>query len=171
MATDLPIEVRRSARRKRSISAFREGQKIVVVIPAHFTAAQESEWVAKSVSRLNQRETRRRPSDDQLLARSRELSLIYLDGAAVPLSVTWTANQNRRWGSCTIQDRAIRISDRVQGMPGYVLDYVLLHELVHLLHADHGPGFWALLASYPHLEKARGFLDGVDYQSYLTGPS
>ena len=45
-------------------------------------------------------------------------------------------------------------------MPDYVTDYVLLHELAHLLVADHGPQFWALLEAFPRTERARGFLDG-----------
>jgi predicted metal-dependent hydrolase len=46
-------------------------------------------------------------------------------------------------------------------MPGYVVDYVLLHELAHLLVPDHGPDFWALLEAYPRTERARGYLEGV----------
>jgi len=159
-----PIEVRRSNRRKRTISAYMQGGTMVVVIPGHFTKAEEAEWVANMAARLAQREAKRRPSDQALLARSQELSRIYLAGAAQPASVNWSHQQNRRWGSCTIQSRAIRISSRIQGMPEYVLDYVLLHELTHLLHADHGPGFWSLLSGYPHLERARGFLAGVAHQ-------
>jgi len=162
------VEVRRSSRRKRSVSAFQEGNKIIVAIPNTLTKAEEAEWVAKMVTKLAQRQTRRRPSDEALLSRAKELSLVYLGGAAQPATVAWSSNQNRRWGSCSLQDRAIRISNRLAGMPEYVLDYVLLHELTHLLHGNHGPGFWALLANYPHLDKARGFLAGVDYQAQQT---
>ena len=45
-------------------------------------------------------------------------------------------------------------------MPPYVIDYVLLHELTHLLVPGHGPAFWAELEAYPLTERARGFLDG-----------
>lgn len=46
-------------------------------------------------------------------------------------------------------------------MPSWVLDYVLLHELAHLLEPRHGPAFWALLESYPRTERARGYLEGI----------
>lgn len=158
-----PVEVRRSRRRLRTVTAYREGDHTVVAIPARFTRAQEREWVQRMLRRLGDQERRRRPSDEQLSQRATELSARYLGGRAVPTSVAWSGNQGRRWGSCTPTDGSIRISDRVQGMPRWVLDYVLLHELTHLLHAGHGPDFWALVRAYPRTERARGFLDGVTF--------
>jgi predicted metal-dependent hydrolase len=46
-------------------------------------------------------------------------------------------------------------------MPSWVLDYVLLHELAHLLVPGHGAKFWALLEPYGRTERARGYLEGV----------
>jgi hypothetical protein len=46
-------------------------------------------------------------------------------------------------------------------MPPWVIDYVLVHELVHLLVPGHGADFWALVARYPRTERAKGFLEGV----------
>lgn len=157
------IEVRRSARRVRTVTAFREGGRTVVAIPARFTRVQEREWVNRMVAKLEAQERRRRPSDEALAARAARLSERYLGGQAVPTSVAWVSNQGRRWGSCTPSEGTIRISDRVRGMPGWVLDYVLLHELAHLLHSGHGPAFWALLAGYPRTERARGFLEGFAF--------
>jgi hypothetical protein len=106
---------------------------------------------------------RRRPSDALLLQRATELSREHLEGRAVPASVQWSSRQGKRWGSCTTLDRTIRISDRLQGMPRWVLDYVLMHELAHLLRPGHDPSFWALVDRYPHTARARGFLDGYGY--------
>jgi len=154
------VEVRRSRRRVRTVTAFREGGRMVVAIPARFTRAQEREWVRVMVTRLTVQDQRRRPSDERLEARARELSDRYLGGRARPSSIVWSARQGRRWGSCTPADGRIRISTRLQGMPAWVLDYVILHELAHLLHGGHGPEFWALVEAYPRTERARGFLDG-----------
>lgn len=164
-----PVEVRRSHRRRRTVSAFREGDRTVVAIPARFTAAEEREWVQRMLARLAAQERRRRPSDRQLAERAAELSRRYLHGRAVPTSVAWAENQNRRWGSCTPADGSIRISTRLRGMPRWVVDYVLLHELAHLLHAGHGPEFWALLDGYPRMERARGFLDGIAFAAEHPG--
>lgn len=155
--------MRRSGRRARTVSAWREGGRTIVAIPARFTRAQEREWVGRMVERLAAQERRRRPSDAQLAARATDLSRRYLGGRAAPASVRWSSNQGRRWGSCTPSDGTIRISDRVQGMPRWVLDYVLLHELTHLLQPGHGEAFWAELASYPHTQRARGFLEGCAF--------
>ncbi len=157
------MEVRRSRRRKSTVSAYRDGERTIVAIPARFTRAQEREWVQRMLDRLADSERRRRPSDAELERRALELSDKYLDGRARPTSVRWAGNQDRRWGSCTLIDGTIRISTRVRGMPSWVLDYVLLHELAHLLHAGHGPGFWKLLDAYPRTERARGFLEGVSF--------
>jgi predicted metal-dependent hydrolase len=159
------VEVRRSARRRRTVTAYRELGRTVVLIPAAFSPAEERRWVAQMVAKLQTREERRRRSlggDEELMARARALSAAHLDGAAEPASVRWVDNQHRRWGSCTPADRSIRLSSRLRSMPEYVVDYVLVHELAHLLEAGHDERFWALVARYPRAERARGFLEGVE---------
>jgi predicted metal-dependent hydrolase len=159
------VEVRRSARRRRTVTAYREKGRTVVLIPAAFSPAEERRWVAQMVAKLQTREERRRRSlggDEELMARARTLSAAHLDGLAEPVSVRWVENQNRRWGSCTPADGSIRLSSRLRSMPEYVVDYVLVHELVHLLEPGHDERFWALVARYPRAERARGFLEGVE---------
>ncbi|MCU1677388.1 MAG: SprT-like family protein [Frankiales bacterium] len=155
------VEVVRSARRRRTVSAYRDGERTVVLIPARMSKAEENRWVAEMVARLAKQETRQRRSDSDLDARAADLSRKFLGARAKPASVRWVDNQRSRWGSCTPSDRSIRLSSRLRGMPSYVVDYVLLHELAHLLVPGHGPAFWAELAQYPQLERARGYLEGV----------
>ena len=99
---------------------------------------------------------------DDLLQRAMALSAAHLDGRATPAAVRWVDNQQRRWGSCTPEDRSIRLSRRLATMPDYVVDYVLLHELAHLIEPGHGPAFRALMARYPKLDRAEGYLEGVE---------
>lgn len=155
------VEIRRSNRRRRTVSAYRDGDKIIVLVPARLSAADEKRWVATMLERLAARERRRRPNDETLLGRARELARRYLDEDVTPRSVRWVTNQHTRWGSCTPQDGSIRLSDRLLGMPGWVIDYVLIHELAHLRVPGHGPGFWALVRRYPKADRARGYLEGV----------
>jgi predicted metal-dependent hydrolase len=169
VAAAVAVEVVRSPRRRRTISAHREGDRIVVRVPARMTRAEESQWVERMVRRVLAGERRRLRSDAELLDRAGRLSARHLGGRAVPAAVRWVDNQETLWGSCTPADRTIRLSRRLVGMPDYVVDYVLLHELAHLLVPGHGPDFWALLAPYPRLERARGYLEGVAAAAGLPG--
>jgi predicted metal-dependent hydrolase len=168
------VEVRRSARRRRTVSAYREGDRTVVLIPARFSKAEERRWVQEMLARLQARDLRRvrgpRSSDEALLARARQLAETVLDGRPDPASVRWVSNMASRWGSCTPADGTIRISSRLREMPGWVLDYVLVHELAHLLVPGHGTDFWELVGRYPRAERARGYLEGVAAAARLEMP-
>ncbi|MEH1012826.1 M48 family metallopeptidase [Micromonospora sp. CPCC 206060] len=158
------VEVRRSERRRRTVSAYRDGERVVVLIPDQFSRAEESEWVDRMLARLAAREGRADRSDEELQVRARRLIGLYLSEhrrTAVPASIRWVTNQNGRWGSCTPADGTIRISHRLRDMPDWVIDYVLLHELAHLVVPSHNERFWALVGRYPRAERARGYLEGV----------
>jgi predicted metal-dependent hydrolase len=154
------VEVRRSSRRRRTVSAYRDGDRIVVLIPATMSRREEAEWVATMVARVEKSELSPLASDEDLWDHALRLNDTYLQGLATPRSVRWVTNQQTRWGSCTPVDRTIRISHRVQPMPTWVVDYVLIHELAHLLEPGHDDAFWAWVARYPHAERARGYLLG-----------
>ncbi|MET9934805.1 MULTISPECIES: M48 family metallopeptidase [unclassified Streptomyces] len=164
------VEVRRSARRSRTVSAYREGDRTIVLIPARMSEAEERRWVGVMLDKLAAKERRSVLGDRELTERARRLSDQYFDGRARPGSVRWVTNQNTRWGSCTPSEGSIRLSHRLQGMPEYVVDYVLLHELAHLLVPGHGPRFWRLLEAYPRTERARGYLEGVAAAGRLPHP-
>lgn len=166
------MEVRRSARRRRTVSAHVEDGTVVVLVPATLSPAEERRHVKQLVARLTASQAARtlpRGTDVALTRRAQELSDAYLGGHATPLSVRWTDNQNRRWGSCTPATGTIRLSSRLKQMPGHVIDYVLLHELAHLIESAHDDRFWALVDRFPRSERARGFLEGVEAaQSWIT---
>ena len=164
------VEVRRSKRRRRTVSAYREGERIVVLIPASLTRKEEAEWVETMVARIEKAEQKARLSDDDLLERAQRLNDRYLGGLATPASVRWVTNQNSRWGSCTPGDRTIRLSERLKGMPTWVVDYVLVHELAHLLEPGHDAKFWAWVDRYPQAEKAKGYLLGWSAAARVEPP-
>ena len=164
------VEVRRSKRRRRTVSAYREGDRIVVLIPASMSRRQEAEWVETMVARLERSEQRRRPSDAELLKRALGLSDRYFGGLAIPESVRWVENQQSRWGSCTPIDRTIRLSARLQGMPSWVVDYVLVHELAHLFEPNHNARFWGWVDRFPQAERAKGYLAGWSAAAKLEAP-
>ena len=156
------VEIRRSARRKRTVKAYRDGDKIVVLMPEHLSPDEEAAHVESLVATIRRKE--RSLTDAELLERAARLSQQWLGGRAEPTSVRWVSNQDKRWGSCSSHDRTIRLSDRLHGMPRWVVDYVLLHELAHLIEPNHGPRFHELLADFPDTERAKGFLEGVSWR-------
>lgn len=147
------------------VSAYREGDTVVVLLPARMTKGEEKHWVAEMLSRLQRSETRRRSpartSDEALFARCAELSARYLDDAFSPTSVRWVPPMRTRWASCTPTEGTIRVSERLREVPSWVLDYVLVHELAHLRVPGHGKDFWALVHRYPKSERAIGYLEGL----------
>jgi predicted metal-dependent hydrolase len=142
------------------VSAYRQGERIIVLIPATMSRSEEAKWVATMVARLQRKARRATRSDADLMRRAAQLSAAHLEGLAAPTSVRWVTNQNSRWGSCTPNEGTIRLSDRLARMPTWVQDYVLVHELAHLLVSGHDREFWAWVDRYPHAEKAKGFLIG-----------
>lgn len=164
------VEVRRSRRRTRTVTAFRERDRIVVVIPQRMSRADERSFVDSMVAKVLAREARLTPprGDAALRQRAADLADRYLAPATgdprKPADVRWVTNQQRRWGSCTPVTGDIRLSHRLQGMPAWVVDYVLVHELAHLVEPTHSAAFWRLVQRFPEAERAKGFLEG-----YLAG--
>lgn len=130
-------------------------------MPAHLSKTEEDRHIASLLDRLDRKQRHGAVSDDDLRERAGRLNARYFDGDAQARTVRWVTNQNRRWGSCSSGDRSIRLSHRLQNMPDWVIDYVLVHELAHLLEPNHGAAFWRLVDRYPKAERAKGFLEGV----------
>ncbi|MFJ6278272.1 M48 metallopeptidase family protein [Arthrobacter subterraneus] len=158
-----PVEVRRSARRRRTVSVDLRDGVAVVSIPASFSARQEKQWVERMVARLHAKSARPAHSESGLSERAEALSALFLQGRGLPSSIRWVTNQNSRWGSATPVSRSIRLSHKLQGMPDWVIDYVILHEMAHLIEPSHNEAFWALLKGYPQTETAKAFLLGAAY--------
>ncbi|MGX1858893.1 M48 metallopeptidase family protein [Dietzia sp. NPDC055340] len=159
---DPRIDVRRSKRRKRTVSARVEGETVVVLMPAGLPRSEEHRLIAQMLAKLARSGRRRgtRSSDAELMERAGELSKKWLDGRAVPASVRWVPAMSTRWASCSPGSREIRISESLRDVPSYVLDYVVVHELAHLVvPGGHPPEFWQLVRCYPRTERAMGYLE------------
>ena len=153
----LPVEVTRSRRRRRTVEASIVDGVIQVRAPATMPEAELASHVSELVTRL---ERRYRSDGIDLERRARELADRY--DLPRPASIVW-ADQRSRWGSCTTTTRAIRISNRLSAYPPWVLDYVIVHELAHLVVEGHDARFHAIVQRYPLAERARGFLMAVSF--------
>ena len=169
--TEGEIVVIRSSRRKKNISAYRQGGRIVVSIPARMSKADERAMVPEMVAKIRAQEAVATMSEESLQIRAGQLLTEFApEILARPASVNWRA-MRERWGSCTGIDRSIRISDRLKGAPDYVLDYVLFHEAIHLEYFDHGEQFKELLARFPLEGQAEAYLQGYEAaENALTAP-
>jgi predicted metal-dependent hydrolase len=153
IAMTLPVEVVRSARRRKTVQAAVVDGRIRVQLPAWMSAEEERSYVTALVDRL---ERQYRSDHVDLEARASELANRY--GLPQPGSVAWTDRQRSRWGSCSPATGEIRVSRRLAEWPAWVLDYVLVHELAHLVEANHSAAFHRLVDRYPRSERAKGFL-------------
>ena len=153
------VEVIRSKRRTRTISAAIRGDTLVVTIPDRLNRTQEREWVQRMMDRVERaRRKAARNRDDELLARARRLNMRYFDGALNFTGIMYVDNQTTLHGSCTPSTGLIRLSRRLSKLPRWVEDYVIVHELAHLVYSSHGPRFWELVQRYALAERARGYL-------------
>jgi predicted metal-dependent hydrolase len=156
-----PIEIIRSPNRTRTASARMVEGTLVVRLPEGLPPLEERKLVESLTQRVLHKVHKAEGKLPDLTRRARELNRLYFGGKLKVSEIKWVTNQRHRYGSCTPSNSTIRIADRVARMTLWVLDYVLVHELAHLLQGNHSPAFWQLVARYPLTERARGYLMAV----------
>jgi predicted metal-dependent hydrolase len=159
------IKIVRSKKRKKTISAQEVDGEFVVRAPAGMSDAELQPIIDKLQKRWQKRQAKETLDDQALHRRAQELNRQYFKGKLSWKSIKWVTNQNSRFGSCTPVNGTIRLSHRLATMPAFVRDYVIVHELAHLVEANHGPKFWKLVNRYPKTERARGYLMAVGLEA------
>lgn len=148
------VRVIESARRKKTVSARLVDDTIEIRMPTGLSRSERERHIrnlgAKVLSKAS-------PID--LASRARTLAKRY--DLPEPSTITWSTRQNSRWGSCTPSTGAVRLSHRLRTYPSWVLDYVIIHELAHLVEPNHSAAFHDLVARFPRAERAEGFLIAV----------
>ncbi len=156
------LEIVRSKRRKKTVAARIVGDVLQVRAPADLSEGELSEVINRLRPRLERERDRRLAAcSHELEARARFLNKRFFGGSLPVGRVLYVSNQHRRFGSCSPWSAEIRISERVAAMPRWVRDYVLIHEMAHLLEPNHSHRFWELVRRYPYTERAKAFLLGV----------
>lgn len=151
--TDLPIEVIRSKRRKRTVQAYVAEGRLRVMVPDGLSPEEEARLIGRITGKMGRKLS---SAGVDLGRRATELAAEY--GLPTPAGIEWSDRQMRRWGSCSPGEGRIRISNRLASMPGWVLDWVIVHELAHLEVSDHGSRFKELAYRYELAERATGYL-------------
>lgn len=168
MVADPEIRIIRSDRRAKTVSArpVDNGTAIEILAPANATDAELAPIIERLKGRIVRRQEKAETADDRALQRrAAELNRAHFGGKLTWREIRYVANQNKRYGSCTPAAGTIRISHRLAAMPGWVQDYVIVHELAHLVEANHGSRFWKLVNRYPKAERARGYLIALGMES------
>ena len=152
------IEVRRSARRKKTISVSKEINTYVLSTPVRYSVEHNIRSLTDLFNRLAARD---HSSAADLVGLATEMSERYFDGRLRPQSIRWVTNQNvSRWASTTTSSGDIRVSHRLQTVPRWVLETVVVHELAHLQIGPHSAEFHALANRHPLQADAKLYLDG-----------
>ncbi|MBP8303773.1 MAG: M48 family metallopeptidase [Phycisphaerae bacterium] len=157
----MDIRIIRSRNRRRTVHGRQVNGVLEILAPAHLDDQALQPFIEGIRRRIERRQRGRCLDDRALEERAGRLNDEVFDGRLHWASIRWVTNQDRRFGSCSCREGRIRISHHLAAMPAFVLDYVIVHELAHLLHADHGEGFWRAVNRYPWAERARGYLMAV----------
>jgi len=156
------VRMRKSRRATRfSISVTNTGD-VRVTIPRRGTIGQakvflheKSDWVARHREKVCRLSLRHKELIAQCKPVSRDEAAMLLrerlDHLAREYGFAFNKvsirNQKTRWGSCSGQNN-ISLNEKLARLPRRLMDYVLLHELVHTRVKNHGEGFWRELAKY-----------------------
>jgi len=157
------VEIIRSKRRKNTVQAKFADEKLCIYLPSGMPESEEKKWIERMIKWGQHHKKKKQLNNDTLLKRAKELNKIYFDGS-LDFSIKFVTNQNTRFGSCTSANKSIRISDRLAKMPRWVQDYVIIHELAHILHPNHTKRFWEKVNQYKYAERAKGYLIAVGMQ-------
>ena len=147
------VQIERSTRRRRTVGAHLVNDVLTVVVPSWMSRADQDRWIEVMSGRF-----RRKLSTDRIDLEARTAALGRRHDLPKPTEIRWSDDMNSRWGSCTPATGTIRVSTRIAKFPDWVIDYVLVHELAHLVIGDHSEQFWQLVHRYPKAERAIGYL-------------
>ncbi len=155
----MEIKIIRSPDRKKTVQAKMAGETLVVYLPLGMHREEEKKIIQKMKERMEKKKLKKQINKDEYLRkRFDEFNSRYFQGKLKINSIEFVTNQERKRGSCTPSNGTIRLSHKLLDMPKWVLDYVIMHEMTHLVHPDHSRKFWAKVCEYKYTERARGFL-------------
>jgi predicted metal-dependent hydrolase len=152
------IEIIRSAKRKKTIQAKIVDNILRIYLPEGLSEKKEEEWVNKLKKQIQKKQRKHKlNTTNELQKRAELINERYFNGC-LDFTIQFVTNQNMKYGSCTPASKRIRISDDIADYPQYVQDYLIMHELTHLIHPNHSNAFWKKVNDYPYVERAKGFL-------------
>lgn len=143
------IKIIRSNKRQKTISARLAEDTLLIYAPNDIQDSELEKVIDKFKNRLYKREIKRGlDKTHDLKAVAERLNKEYFNNKLKIMSIVYTTNQNKIFGCCNYRSKKIRISHRLVQMPYWVRDYVIIHEMAHLIEPNHSKLFWAIVYRY-----------------------
>jgi predicted metal-dependent hydrolase len=162
----MEVKVIRSKRRKKTAGARLVNGVLKIRVPASLPGEKIKSLVKRLKASFKKKKDLK--GSGWLVGRAGKLNHQYF-GGKLRFDIQWSSQQKKIFGSCSSRRKKIMISSRLSSAPYWVLDYVLVHELAHLVESNHSRSFWRLTSQYKRAERARGYLLGMGFKERGEG--
>ncbi|MCK5760063.1 MAG: M48 family metallopeptidase [Candidatus Delongbacteria bacterium] len=150
------VVIQRSKRRKKTLQAVLKGDTVKVLVPFTTGDIEINKFLDKFLKKL-ERKNIILNNDKELLSRANKLKKKFIPDAP-DFTIVFQESLKRTWGKCFTNQRKIVINPVLATYPKWVLDFVIVHEIAHLLIPNHGKEFRELVDRFKLKERAVGFL-------------
>lgn len=158
----MEVKIIRSPRRRRTVSARLVKDVLLVSAPVFMPRERLEKMVANFKERFQRKRLKEELNQKEDLASvAQRLNERYFENKLNVKAIEYSINQNSKFGCCNYRTGHIRVSHRLGLMPAWVRDYVIVHELAHLLQPNHSRAFWDIVSRYELSERAKGYLMAV----------
>lgn len=155
----MEIEIIRSSRRLRTVSARIVENTLIVSAPDTLSHERLNKIIVDFKLKFERKKLKEElDKKENLAAIASAINRKYFGNRLKINSIQYVTNQTSKFGCCNYRSADIRISHRVGMMPDWVRDYVVIHEMAHLIEPNHSKSFWDIVSCYGLAERARGFL-------------
>jgi len=155
----MEIKVIRSRRRRSTVGARLVKDILVVQAPEALSEERLGDIIAGFKAKFERKRIKEElDSKKGLESAAARINSRYFGDKLKVNSIEYVTTQECKFGCCNYQSREIRISHKVGLMPAWVREYVLIHEMAHLVEPNHSRAFWDIVSRYRFSERARGYL-------------
>lgn len=155
----MEIKIIRSSRRLRTVSARLVKDTLLVRAPLMLSEQRLDKVVSGFKLKFERKKLKQGLDKNQnLIDIAAKFNEKYFDNKLKINSIEYVIDQNSKFGCCNYRTANIRISHRIGLMPEWVRDYVVIHEMAHLIEPNHSKSFWDIVYRYKLSERARGYL-------------
>lgn len=158
----MEIKIIRSVRRKKTVAARLAKDTLFVNAPVSISEGQLYKIIDKFKARFERKRLQEELNKNtDLMAQAISLNKEYFDNKLKINKIEYAGNFNGKFGCCDYRRAYLRISHKLSVMPAWVRNYVIIHEMAHLIQPNHSRAFWDIVGRYELSERARGYLMAV----------